>query len=217
MIDPQEVASRVAVLREEIRHLSTAHVAIIAVTKTFPREAWNVAHAAGCDGVGENYAQELLEKIHDGPSPLPVHFIGAIQSNKVKSLAPHVALWQGVDRTSVINEIARRAPGASVLLQVNTTREQSKSGVSMNGVDALREQAVAAGLVVRGLMTLGPTTGTDDEIRQSFRALRSLADAHHLVECSMGMSNDYRIGLECGSTMIRVGSLLFGARKPASA
>lgn len=216
MIDPSVVASRVAEIRDDISRLASHRVSIIAVTKTFSTDAWTAACEAGCDGIGENYAQELLDKIQTATPPLPVHFIGAIQSNKVKALAPFVALWQGVDRPSVISEIAKRAPGASVLLQVNTTHEESKSGVNPSELDDLRSVAEASGLTVAGLMTLGPTHGTSDDIRTSFTALRSLADEHHLCECSMGMSGDYRIALECGSTMIRIGSMLFGHRNVQS-
>ena len=212
MVDPHVVASRVQEIRDDIARLASHSVAIIAVTKTFSTDAWVAARDAGCDGIGENYAQELLEKIHVMDAPLPVHFIGALQSNKVKALAPHVSMWQGVDRESVIAEIAVRAPGARILLQVNTTSEVSKSGVAPKDVEGLRASAERAGLDVAGLMTLGPTSGTEAEIRRAFTALRALADEHHLVECSMGMSGDYRIGLECGSTMIRIGSMLFGAR-----
>lgn len=212
MIDPTVVASRVADIREDISRLASHPVSIVAVTKTFSTDAWVAARDAGCDALGENYAQELLEKIQVVPAPLPVHFIGAIQSNKIKALAPYVDLWQGVDRQSVISEIAKRAPAASILLQVNTTGEESKSGVQPGDVDALRQSAEAAGLRVKGLMTLGPTNGTPHDIRTAFTALRALADSHHLRECSMGMSGDYRIGLECGATIIRIGSMLFGER-----
>ena len=212
MIDPEVVASRVHEIRLDIGRLASHPVSLVAVTKTFPVEAWNIALSAGCDAVGENYAQELLEKVGQGPAGLPIHFVGAIQSNKVKALAPHVALWHGVDRPSVVDEIGRRAPGAAVLLQVNTTDEESKSGVSPAGLDAVLSRAIEAGLQVRGLMTLGPTHGTEADIRASFTQLRALADQHHLVECSMGMSGDYRIALECGATIIRIGSMLFGPR-----
>jgi pyridoxal phosphate enzyme (YggS family) len=212
LIDPHVVASRVHEIRDDISRLSNRDVAIIAVTKTFSTDAWTAARDAGCDGIGENYAQELLDKVQSSPAPLPIHFIGSIQSNKVKALAPYVALWQGVDRNSVVAEIAKRAPGARILLQVNTTGEQSKSGASPSDLDSLRKSAEDAGLVVEGLMTLGPTNGSANDIHKSFTALRALADQHHLVECSMGMSGDYRIGLECGATMIRLGSTLFGAR-----
>lgn len=212
MIDPHEVAARVGAVRAELAGITDRPVSIVAVTKTFPRESWETAASAGCDAIGENYAQELIEKTSLGPSPLPVHFIGALQSNKVRSLAPVVAVWQGVDRASVVDEIARRAPGATVMVQVNTTGEESKSGVDPSGVTSLVERARAAGLVVSGLMTLGPTSGGDDGARSSFRLLRQIADDHGIADCSMGMSGDYRIAVECGATVIRLGSILFGQR-----
>ena len=113
---------------------------------------------------------------------------------------------------SGIDEIARRAPGASVLLQVNTTGEESKSGVPPRDLDALLLSARAAGLSVLGLMTLGPTDGSPSQMRNAFTTLRRLADERGLVECSMGMSGDYRLAVECGATMIRLGSVLFGQR-----
>jgi pyridoxal phosphate enzyme (YggS family) len=212
MIDPVEVAERVAKVRRDISDRTDRQVSIVAVTKTFGVDAWVAAHDAGCNGLGENYAQELIEKTHLMAPPLPVHFIGALQSNKVKSIAPFVSVWQGVDRESVVDEIARRSPGASVLLQVNTTGEVSKSGVSPDSVESLCRYATGLGLDVKGLMTLGPTAGGDAETRASFELLRALADSHGLVDCSMGMSGDYRLAVECGATIIRLGTTLFGAR-----
>lgn len=210
MVDPREVARRVADVRRRIGEITDRHVAIVAVTKTFPVDAWLAAHDAGCDAIGENYAQELLDKSRATVPPLPVHFIGALQSNKVKSLSSVVALWQGVDRESVVDEISRRAPGASILVQVNTTGEVSKSGVEPGGVGALCRRAGDRGLEVRGLMTLGPTSG---DARPAFTHLRRLADDLGLAECSMGMSGDYPLAVECGATMIRLGTSLFGERE----
>ncbi len=212
MIDPSEVVTRVATIRSHIAELTDRSVSIVAVTKTFPVAAWHVAADAGCDALGENYAQEVLAKVEEMAPPLPLHFIGALQSNKVRALAPHISLWQGVDRVSVIDEIARRAPSASVLLQVNTTGEESKSGVAPHDLDALLHYSRAAGLSVLGLMTLGPTDGSPSAMRDAFTSLRRLADERGLVECSMGMSGDYRLAVECGATMIRLGSVLFGQR-----
>lgn len=212
MIDPSEVVTRVASIRLQLAELTDRSISIVAVTKTFPVATWRVAAEAGCDAVGENYAQEVLTKVSEMAPPIPLHFIGALQSNKVRALAPHVALWQGVDRATVIDEIARRAPGASVLLQVNTTGEDSKSGVDPGQLDQLLRTAQMAGLVVRGLMTLGPTEGSYAQMSDAFTTLRSLADERGLVECSMGMSGDYRLAVECGATMIRLGSVLFGQR-----
>ena len=100
MIDPQEVALRVQQIRSEIARASSSPVTIIAVTKTFGHDAIRAAVIAQCDAVGENYAQEVLAKVAEAPIDLPVHFIGAIQSNKVRQLAPYISLWQGVDRLS---------------------------------------------------------------------------------------------------------------------
>ena len=212
MIDPQEVALRVQQIRSEIARASSSPVAIIAVTKTFGHDAIRAAVIAQCDAVGENYAQEVLAKVAEAPIDLPVHFIGAIQSNKVRQLAPYISLWQGVDRLSAISEIGKRAPGAEILLQVNTTNEDTKSGVAPAEVESLLAAGQDAGLVVRGLMTIGPTSGDIAEAEKAVLSLRSLADSLHLAECSMGMSDDYLVAVACGSTMIRIGSRLFGAR-----
>ena len=212
MIDPHEVALRVQQIREEVARASSTPGAIIAVTKTFGHDAIRAAVAAQCDAVGENYAQEVLAKVEESPIGIPIHFIGAIQSNKVRQLAPYISLWQGVDRESVISEIGKRAPGAEILLQVNTTNEDSKSGVPPNEVESLLAAGVKAGLAVRGLMTIGPTSGDMGDAEKAFLSLRSLADSLHLPECSMGMSDDYRVAVACGSTMIRIGSRLFGPR-----
>jgi pyridoxal phosphate enzyme (YggS family) len=199
-------------IREEVARASSTPVAIIAVTKTFGHDAIRAAVAAHCDAVGENYAQEVLAKVEESPFGIPVHFIGAIQSNKVRQLAPFISLWQGVDRESVISELGKRAPGAEILLQVNTTNEDTKSGVPPQEVEALLAAGVKAGLAVRGLMTIGPTSGDVRDAEKAFLSLRSLADSLHLPECSMGMSDDYRVAVDCGSTMIRIGSRLFGPR-----
>lgn len=215
MIDPGEVAERVARVRRDIADRTDRQVCLVAVTKTFPVAAWAAARDAGCDGIGENYAQELVDKAREMTPPLPVHFIGALQSNKVRSIAPYVSLWQGVDRGSVVDEIARRSPGAAVLLQVNTTGEASKSGAEPGDLGELSQRALEQGLDLRGLMTLGPTEGGEADIRRAFTLLRSLADDLGLADCSMGMSGDYRLAVECGATIIRLGSTLFGQRATA--
>jgi len=212
VIDPAEVASRVQIVRNEIASAGGIHVQLIAVTKTFGNDAVDAAFSAGCDAIGENYAQELHAKIEHGLADIPVHFIGAVQSNKVKLIASSVSMWHTVDRESVIVEIAKRSPGAAVLLQVNTTAEPTKGGVAPAEVDALRVRATEAGLSVRGLMTIGPTHGSSREQESAFQLLRRLADEQQLPECSMGMSDDFPVAVACGSTMVRIGSRLFGAR-----
>ena len=212
MIDPVEVAEKVHAVRANIEKAGGIGVALIAVTKTFGVDAIIAARDAGCDGVGENYAQELLAKIEEGIPPIDVHFIGAVQSNKVRQLAGHVSLWQSIDRESLIVELAKRAPGARILLQVDTTGEPTKGGVDPSGLDALVQSAEAVGVQVDGLMTIGPTSGDRDECVKAFSLLRSLVDTYGLRTCSMGMSDDYELAVSCGSTMVRVGSRLFGAR-----
>ena len=212
MIDAKEVADRVALVRSEISNAGGSEVSLIAVTKSFGIDALRAASTAGCEGVGENYAQELLEKVTVGLPSIDVHFIGALQSNKVRSLAGHVALWQSVDRESVVDELGRRAPGASILIQVDTTQEPSKGGVTPALLDTLRTRAESQGLTGKGLMTIGPTDGTQQECEKSFEMLRRLVNEQALSVCSMGMSADYRIAVACGSTMVRVGSGLFGDR-----
>ena len=212
MIDANEVADRVAHVRSFISNAGGAAVSLVAVTKSFGIDALRAALSAGCDAVGENYAQELLEKISEGAPSIDVHFIGALQSNKVRMLAGHIALWQSVDRDSVVDELGRRAPGATILIQVDTTGEPSKGGVTPAQLDALRVRAESRGLIVKGLMTIGPTEGTQEECEKSFGMLRHLVNEQGLSVCSMGMSADYPIAVACGSTMVRVGSGLFGDR-----
>mgnify|MGYP000241435644 FL=1 len=212
MIDANEVADRVAHVRSVISDAGGTAVSLVAVTKSFGIDALRAASSAGCDAVGENYAQELLEKITVGLPSIDVHFIGALQSNKVRLLSEHIALWQSVDRDSVVDELGRRAPGASILIQVDTTQEPSKGGVPPDQLDALRVRAESRGLNVKGLMTIGPTDGTQDECEKSFGMLRHLVNEQGLSVCSMGMSADYPIAVACGSTMVRVGSGLFGDR-----
>ena len=212
MIDANEVADRVAHVRSVISNAGGTAVSLVAVTKSFGIDALRAALTAGCDAAGENYAQELLEKIAEGAPSIDVHFIGALQSNKVRMLVGHIALWQSVDRDSVVDELGRRAPGATILIQVDTTGEPSKGGVTPAQLDALRVRAESRGLIVKGLMTIGPTEGTQEECEKSFGMLRHLVNEQGLSVCSMGMSADYPIAVACGSTMVRVGSGLFGDR-----
>jgi len=215
MIDASEVADRVAHVRSVIATAGGTDVSLVAVTKSFGVEAMHAALTAGCDAVGENYAQELVDKVALGLPSIDVHFIGALQSNKVRRVAQHIALWQSVDRESVIDELGKRTPGAAILIQVDTTGEPSKGGVTPGELEAIRTYAEDRGLRVSGLMTIGPTDGSVSECEESFVLLRRLVSEHGLTVCSMGMTDDYNIAVACGSTMVRVGSGLFGARPTA--
>lgn len=213
-VDVGEVVRRVAEVRARIAELSSSPVRLVAVTKTFGADAINAAVRAGCDAVGENYAQELLAKVRGGFDEIPVHFIGTIQSNKVRQLLPVVDLWQTVDRASVVDELGKRRGTTTprILIQVNTTDEPQKGGVSPSQLDTLRSRAEERGLRVEGLMTMGPTHSTVPSVKAAFGLLRRLTDEHELEVCSMGMSDDFEIAVACGSTMVRIGGRLFGAR-----
>lgn len=206
------VAERLAVLRQRIASAGGDAVEVLAVTKTFGLEACLAAHRAGCAAVGENYAQEVVSKFAGHELPFGVHFIGQLQTNKVRMLAPYVTMYETVDRASLVDELARRVPGAAVLVQVAVEGEVGKGGCPIAEVPALVERASTAGLVVRGLMTVGPTEGGPEAARPGFRAVRSLLDRLGLAVCSMGMSDDLEVAVQEGSTQVRIGSALFGAR-----
>lgn len=218
MNDQAEVSARLAALRlaiDDVARSWTHAVEIVAVTKGFPGIAIESALRAGCGIVGENYAQEIQAKREVIEQCRPeVQFIGHLQTNKVRLVADLVDLWASVDRPSLVKEIARRDPGGRVLIQVNTTGEQSKSGCAPGEVSSLVEGARLGGLKVEGLMTVGPTGQPSEAARAGFKTLRSLVDAHDLATCSMGMTADALIAVEEGSTAIRIGTGLFGSRPP---
>ena len=189
-------------------------VAVLAVTKGFGSEAIDAALGAGCAAIGENYAQELLTK-RDAAQQAEVHFIGQLQTNKVRQIAGLVNVYETVDRERLAHEIARRDPGTRVLIQVDTTGEAGKGGCPLSDVDALVAAARVAGLDVRGLMTVGPTDGGPEEARAGFRAVRAALDRIGLAVCSMGMTDDLEVAVQEGSTQIRVGTALFGPRPRA--
>jgi pyridoxal phosphate enzyme (YggS family) len=190
-------------------------ITIVAVTKAFGVEAVEAALAVGAVHVGENYAQELVAKAEALPAGSePVwHFIGGLQTNKVRSLAPHVALWETVDRPSLVTELAKRAPGARVLVQVNISAEENKGGCVPESTADLVAEARERGLDVAGLMGVAEA-GDLDVARRQFALLRGLRDDLGLTELSMGMSADLEAAVAEGATIVRVGRALFGARPP---
>lgn len=213
-MDEAAVARRLSRLRETLATQATrGPVTVCAVTKGFGAEAIRVAQRLGCDAIGENYAQEAVTKLSEvGEAHPPLHFIGRLQTNKVRSLANIVAVWQSVDRVGLIDEIAKRAPAARIYVQVNATGEPDKGGCAESDVAALVGRARGAGLVVEGLMVVGPTVPHAAETRRAFATVRRLADDLALQGCSMGMSGDLEIALAEGATLVRVGSALFGDR-----
>jgi len=209
-------AAHVGAALDEVRaRISAAgggdEVSVLPVTKGFGREAIDAARAAGCTAIGENYAQELLAK-QDACTGLDVHFIGQLQTNKVRQLAGLVGIYETVDRSKLAREIAKRDPGARVLVQVDTSDEPGKGGCPLADLDALVDAVRDLGLDLRGLMTVGPTEGGPEAARPGFRAVRAAVDRFGLPICSMGMTGDLEVAVEEGSTQVRVGTALFGTR-----
>ena len=208
-----DLAERLERVRRQIVDAGGSDVEVLPVTKGHPAPAVLAAREAGLSAVGENYAQELISKFEAlDIDDVAVHFIGQLQTNKVRQLVGLVDIYETVDRPGLVVELAKRAPGARVLVQVNTTGEASKGGCSPDQVEPLVVKATSAGLAVEGLMTVGPTTGGPEAGRAGFRLVRRLCDDLGLTTCSMGMSDDFVVAVQEGSTRVRLGSVLFGMR-----
>ena len=212
------VAERLADVRARIRSAARRAgrpeqaVRLVAVTKGVTAAPMVEALDAGVSDFGESRARELLGKADDPALARAAptwHFVGRIQRNKVAGLAPVVSVWQSVDRLEVGEAIARRAPGARVLVEVNVSADPAKGGCVPSEAAALVEGLAGAGLTVEGLMTV-PALGPDP--RPAFAGLRELAGRLGLAELSMGMSDDFEVAVEEGSTMVRVGRAVFGPR-----
>lgn len=200
-------------------------VRLVAVSKTKPAVAVDEAARAGQRLFGENYVQEFVAKAAETAETVEWHFIGALQTNKVKYIAGLAAMIHSVDRFSLAQEIDRRwgALGKScdILMQVNVSGEATKSGTTAEGALSLvREIAALPNLRIRGLMTMPPFFDDPEGARPYFRELRLLAqtiDAAgipgvEMRELSMGMSGDFEAAIQEGATLVRVGSAIFGER-----
>ena len=211
--DPGLVGQRLDGIRQLIADAGgdPAVVAVLAVTKGFGPDAVAAAVDAGLHAVGENYAQELLDKADALDQQPEWHFIGRLQSNKVRLVAGLVSCWQSVDRASLVDEVAKRAPGGRVMVQVNATGEDGKGGADPTTVPDLVSRARDAGLDVVGLMAVG-VMGDEAATETAFRAVAHLADQLGLPERSMGMTGDLAAAVRSGTTMVRVGTGLFGPR-----
>lgn len=206
------VAERLHAIHERIIRAGGSGVTVLPVTKTFPVEACWAAYRAGCTAVGENYAQEVVAKFFGAQMPFEVHFIGQLQTNKVRILAPIVALYGSIDRASQVRELAKRIAHARILVQVAEQGSDGKAGCPIAQVPALVESALVCGLRVEGLMAVGPTTGGPQAARPLFRLVRALTTQLGLATCSMGMSDDLEVAVQEGSTQVRIGTALFGRR-----
>ncbi len=193
-----------------------ADVLLLGASKTVPATTLAATLAAGLVDYGENRAQELLAKAVELDDAVPAprwHFLGRLQRNKVAALAPRVTLWHSVDRLELGVAIARRAPGARILVEVNVAREDQKGGCDLDALSGLTDDLRALELQVAGLMTVPPA---DLDPRPFFAELRARAEGLEVGELSMGMSGDFEIAIEEGATIVRVGRALFGARPPVA-
>jgi PLP dependent protein len=226
----EEIARNLDLVRERIRRAEAASgraagsVSLVAVSKTMPVEDIAAAMAAGQQDFGENYAQELRDKRQAAPlAGARWHFIGPLQSNKVKYVAGHVALIHALDSTALLADVDRRAgaPPQDCLIQVNVAGEPQKRGLDPHALPALLD-GVGALPRVRcvGLMLIPPLEG---DPRPHFAALRRLRDREAvrdrpqvaLRELSMGMSHDLETAIAEGATFVRVGTAIFGERRRA--
>ena len=184
---------------------------VVAVTKGFGAEAVAAAIEAGCTDIGENYAAELLAKA-PAAAAARLHFLGGIQRNKVARLAPVVDVWQSLDRTEVAEAIAKRTPGAKVLIQVDLLNGAlpGRSGVAVSELPCFADTVRELDLDVRGLMAVGPPPPEDP--LPAFRQVAEMGHALDLPELSLGMSGDLEAAVAAGSTMVRLGTALFGPR-----
>ncbi len=211
------------------RSQSDRPVKIIAVTKTHPARTIVEAYTAGLFNIGENRIQEAEKKFFALPllPKLQKHMIGHLQTNKVNRAVNLFDKIDSVDSLKLANKINSAALStdkkSKVLLEINTSGEEAKFGFDPEHIDGMLTCIELPGLKVQGLMTIGPLTQDTDQIRKAFIQLRKLfnslnsqlpANIDLLTELSMGMSGDFEIAIEEGSTMVRLGTILFGPRQP---
>ena len=217
---------------EEIKRITAElpdGVRLVAVSKFHPEETVMEAYGAGQRIFGESHVQELQRKHETLPSDIEWHFIGHLQTNKVKYIAPYVALIHAVDTPKLLAEIdkqgvkcGRRIP---CLLQLHVAQEETKFGFTPEEAEELLREGAwreMQGVEIRGVMCMASLTDDEEQIAQEFDRARQFfqmareryfADQPSFAECSWGMSDDYPIALQHGSTMVRIGSLIFGPRE----
>lgn len=205
---------------------------LVAVSKTKPVAAIQEAYEAGQRDFGENYVQEMVDKHPQLPADIHWHFIGHLQSNKVKYIAPFVYLIHGVDSFKLLKEINKQAQKndrvIDCLLQLHVAQEETKFGLDENELNALLSDPALAALKnirVVGLMAMASNTEDVNQIRTEFKQVQNifqqiqsrgdLPQNVQMQHISTGMSSDYQIAMECGSTLVRIGSAIFGEREYA--
>jgi pyridoxal phosphate enzyme (YggS family) len=205
------VAANLTQVRERIARVSAeGTVRIVAVTKTFGREAVLAGLECGLTDFGENYVAELEEKASSGPSEAQWHYLGALQGNKIARIAARATVIESLSRVSELDKLARLEYSGECLLQLDLTGQEGRNGASPTDVATLATHARARGLALNGLMMVAPP-GPD--ARGAFLEARRIADDLGLAERSFGMTEDLEWAIEAGSTQIRIGRALFGARE----
>lgn len=217
-------------IQSAIRNLKASlpeHVTLVAVSKTKPVSDILQAYEAGQRIFGENKVQEMCEKQPQLPDDIQWHLIGHLQTNKVKYMAHFVELIHGVDSLKLLKEINKQAKKHNriikCLLQIYIAEEETKFGLSEEELKAIvysDEFKELTNIKVVGLMGMATYTELDDQIRKEFTHLKRIFDKYKTIQTpnfelsvlSMGMSGDYKIAIECGSTMVRIGSSIFGSR-----
>jgi len=210
-----------------VKELDSAKATLVAVSKTKPIEDIKALYDLGQRDFGENYVQELTEKAQQLPSDIRWHFIGHLQSNKVKYIASFVHLIHVVDSLKLLQEINKQALKNNriidCLLQVHIAKEETKFGLDESELDQLLnnvDKSTLANIRITGLMGMASFIEDIDVVKKEFRYLKTLFDKHarvstnnyRLSTLSMGMSSDYKLAIAEGSTMVRIGSLIFGER-----
>ena len=199
---------------------------LVAVSKTKPAEDILELYKLGQRDFGENYVQELVGKYEQLPNDIRWHYIGHLQSNKVKFIAPFIHLIHGVDSLSLLKEINKQALKNNriidCLLQIYIAKEETKFGLNSDELDAILKSGLSElkNIRIAGLMGMASFSTNMDLVRSEFKYLKSLFDKHTVLltnngqraTLSMGMSADYKIALQEGSNIVRIGSLLFGER-----
>lgn len=216
-----ETANRLATVRASLPQ----GVTLVAVSKTHPATAIEEAYAAGQRIFGESRPQELKEKYNALPKDIEWHMIGHLQTNKIKYIAPYVAMIQSVDSERLTEAIQKEAAKCErtidILLEIHVAREESKTGWDFGELKAYIDSGVfdrLPNIRVRGVMGIATNTDEEEVVRCDFDTLKQYFDMLQprfgvaFDTLSMGMSDDYPLAIDCGSTMVRVGSYIFGAR-----
>lgn len=228
ILDIKEYKDNYNEIRDSIRSDKKEDIKILSVSKSHPVEALLNAYESGLRVFGENYVQEMVDKYkaidEETRKDIEWHFIGHLQTNKVKYIAPFVNCIHSVYKEKLAKEIDKRAKEnnriINVLLQINTSGEDSKSGCSPDEAELILKNSLELeNITFVGLMTISGLESTNDERKQEFKLLRKLRDQLEdkfnisLPELSIGMTSDYHEAIEEGATMIRIGTAIFGERK----